>query len=176
MKIAKISEFKEYIKDKKYSKQLANAPSTLQFALFDSINFVATQVWEQVVPQDKLLMRHPYLSAVEQSSEQTHHHRYVIMYKDQQPVAVAVFNIIDIAGEDFGAAAQRSSTRTKKVVNKIKDKAVLRILICGNVLLSGQHGFCYTNEIDSNTAYHALWEVALRIKLAEKRGVKFTFS
>lgn len=168
MKIAKISDFKNYIKEKKELKQTTDTPSVLKFAFFDSIDFVNAAAWNKVVPNDRALMRAPYLSAVEQSSADTKH-RYVLMYKDGNPVAAAVFNIIEIGGEDFGSVAQEETSKRKRVVNKIKDRAVLRLLICGNVHLSGEHGFYY-RDIAAEQAYHALNEAIYKIKQAESHN------
>lgn len=168
MKITKISEFRTHLKEKEDSKGALNTSSLFGFAIFDCINFVDKNIWEEVVPKDKLLMRRCYLAAVENSSESTHKHRYVLIYKNEEPVAAAIFNIIDIGGDDFGSVKQENKVATKKIVNKLKRKATLRVLICGNVHLSGEHGFHYNDSIDPEDAYHALAEAAYRIRQTER--------
>ncbi len=177
MKIRKISEFKAALKEHKEKNKLVpthKLPSGAGFAIYDSINFVSVNAWNQVVPENKLLMRHPYLRAVENSSEKTHEHRYVLIYLGPIPVAAAVFNIIQIRSDDFGSVSKRTeqSSQMNNLICKIKDKAALRILIAGNIHLSGSHGFHYDKSLDSATAYHALAEAAYRIRQSEKKRGK----
>jgi len=168
LKITKISEFRAHLKEKKEPKEALNTSSALGFAIFDAINFVDENLWHQIIPENKLLMRYPYLTAVENSSEITHKHRYVLIYKNDEPVAAAIFNIVDIGGEDFGSVKQEIKASTQRMVDKLKGKATLRVLICGNVHLSGEHGFHYNDEIKPRDAYHALAEAAYRIRQTER--------
>jgi len=128
MKISKITEFKSIISEHKQQREAAKAPSGLKFAIFDSINFVAKQAWQQVIPGEKLLMHHEYLSAVESSSGEGHEHRYVLFYHNLQPVAAAIFNLITIAGEDYGSSRDDNESKRNKllkpVFRHIKDQRV----------------------------------------------------
>jgi len=165
LKITKISELRASLREQKNSSEKSKIYSPLGFAIYDSINYVNKNSWERVIPEQNLMMRFAYLNAVEKSSELTHKHRYVLIYHNNEPVAAAIFNIIDIGAEDFGSIKEKSTT---KIVNKLKNKATLRVLICGNVHLSGEHGFYYNKKITSEDAYQALAEAAYRIRQSEK--------
>ncbi len=154
----KLGDFIANLKEKRENRELRQNPSPCQFAIYDSIEFVNSDHWNQVVPESLSLMRAPYLRAQESSASEDHESRYSIIYKDQKPVAIAIFHLFSLKRDDYGD------------MNKAKCamSLSLRVLCCGNTHFSGEHGFLHTGEISSEMAHDALADVIYRIRRGEK--------
>jgi hypothetical protein len=158
-----INLIKEEIKYFKIRKTL----SKLGISIFDSINNVPIYEWNKIVPESRGLMSHPYLRAIENSSNEKEQCRYVLFYKNNVPVGAAIFKIAYFTGEDY-----RSLTCEKnhfhKLTNSIKDKARVRVLVCGHTHISGDHGFIHSAELSNKEAFHALADASYQISRLEK--------
>jgi predicted N-acyltransferase len=166
-----ITEFFKSIKETHCDSEMRKMPSELGISIFDSINYVSESEWSKVVPEDRVLMRHPYLRAIENSSGKNHQSRYVLIYKNNVPVAAAIFNIVLLTGEDYGSIKDELG-KFEKLTSTIKDRAKLRVLVCGHTHISGNHGFIYSSELSPKEAYHALADACYRIRRAEKLNGK----
>lgn len=162
-----IKDFIQFIRDKKDNFETRRTPSELGITLFDSIHDVNEDEWNKAVPESKGLMRHPYLRAVENSSSESQQSRYVLIYKDNMPVAAAIFNIVSLTGQDYGSINAEQNT-FERLTKSIKDKVKLSMLVCGHTHISGDHGFIYSSEISSREAYHALADACYKIRRSEK--------
>ncbi|HTJ52252.1 MAG TPA: hypothetical protein VL443_22475 [Cyclobacteriaceae bacterium] len=165
--LKKINDFFRSIKEEKDNLETRRTPSKLGISIFDSINYVSMDEWNKVVPEDKGLMRHPYLMAIENSSNENEQSRYVLMYKNKIPVGAAIFNIVLFTGEDY-RSLKGEKNKLEKLKNTIKDKAKLRVLVCGHTHISGDHGFIYSPDISYKEAYHALADACYQIRRSEK--------
>jgi predicted N-acyltransferase len=136
-------------------------------SIFNSIDEVAQDEWNAIVPKEKALMRLPYLRAIENSAQGGEQSRYVLIYKNEKPVAVAVFNIVLLTGEDYRLATSECSPMDR-LKNSIKGKTKLRVLVCGHTHISGDHGFTYSDSISAEEAYSALSGACQEISKSEK--------
>jgi predicted N-acyltransferase len=150
---------------------ITKSPSSLKISIFESINFVPEQEWNMVVPETKGLMRHPYLTAIENSAAGQRQSRYVLMYQGTTPVAAAIFHIIVLTGENYGTV-KVTETALERLTNTFMGRAKMRVLVCGHTQISGDHGFIYTDAISPQQAYHALADACDKIRQAEKLSGK----
>jgi predicted N-acyltransferase len=167
MALKSIYEFFRLIKEKKTDFDTRRSPSKLPVSIFESISHVPESEWQKVVPPGKTLMHHPYLRAIENSSNGNHRSRYALIYKGDVPVAAAIFNIVQLRAEDYGVIVEDDG-KLDLIKKSFKEKVSLRVLVCGHTHISGDHGFVYSSEISSKEAYHALADTCYRIKHAEK--------
>jgi predicted N-acyltransferase len=165
--LKKISDFIQLIKCEKDDLETRKRPSKLGISIFDSINYVSEDEWNKVVPEGKGLMRHPYLKAIENSANENQQSRYALIYKNNTPVAAAIFNIVLLTGEDYGPIKNAQSTLEKFNIS-FRGKAKLRMLVCGHTHISGDHGFIYSADISPEEAYHALADACYQIRRSEK--------
>ncbi len=163
----RISDFFKCIKEEKENLETRRTPSDLGISIFDSIHYVPVDEWNKIVPESRGLMRHPYLTAIENSSNENEQSRYVLLYKDKIPVGAAIFNIALFTGEDYRSLKDEKNT-LEKLKQTIKDKAKLRVLVCGHTHISGDHGFIYASAISYKEAYHALADACYQIRRSEK--------
>jgi predicted N-acyltransferase len=165
--LKKIADFFKSIKEKRDQLEIRRTPSRLGMSIFDSIENVPMDEWNKVVPANRSLMRHAYLTAIEKSSNKNEQSRYVLIYKDKTPVAAAIFNIVLLTGEDYRSLSSENN-KFEKLKNTIKDRAKLRVLVCGHTHISGNHGFIYSADISDEEAYQALADACDQIRRSEK--------
>ncbi|ASS49132.1 MAG: hypothetical protein A3D31_04615 [Candidatus Fluviicola riflensis] len=163
----KLSDFLSKLKDEKDQFEIRRTPCRFGFALFDSIHYVAENEWNAIVPESKGLMRFPYLTAMENSSNEDERFKYALIYDGQKVVAAAVFTIVIASGKDYGSREEARS-KFSKIKGTLKEKTKLKMLICGHTHISGDHGFIYSQEITPEDAYHALADVTYQIRNSEK--------
>lgn len=162
-----IHDFLKALKTEKNNLETRRTPSKLGISIFDSIDYVPHDDWHAVVPESKGLMRRPYLAAIENSAHESEQSRYVLLYKDKKPVGAAIFNIVVFTGADY-RSPKDATKPLQKLKNTLREKAKLRVLVCGHTHLSGNHGFMYSPDITPEEAYHGLADACYQIRRAEK--------
>jgi hypothetical protein len=154
--------------------------SDCAFALFDSVSMINSEHWNAVVPFGSEFLGLPYLTSLENESPENMRFHYSIIYKAKKPVAIAYFQVIDFSSESFGSLVETESSDfhclitgylKKHLTRHLKrsaDKINMRLLICGNAFISGEHGFTCSDDIDKVQAFDALADVIFRISRVEK--------
>lgn len=155
---------------------MRHRPSRFGVALFDSIHYVPADAWAKVVPESRLFMRPVYLSALESSGSTDLRHRYALLYDGRQPVAAVAMQIHQFSGESLGSRQKRDPAETRAslrgkvgaALRKATDRVTLRVLICGNAFVTGEHGFCHVPGIEPVDAFVGLADVVYRVRRADK--------
>jgi len=161
--LKRISKIIRSIKEEKDNFKTRWSASSLEITIFRSIDSVPEEEWNKAVPEARGLMRHPYLRAIEYTLEDNDQSRYVLIRKRGEPVAAAIIHIVLISGEDYRISSVGQS-KLKKLTTSVKDKAKVRVLVCGHTHISGNHGFVYSSSISSEEAYHALADACYQIR------------
>lgn len=159
---------------------LRKSPSNFGFTLVDSISMVNTNHWNSVVEYGNEFLKIPFLSVLENEGPENMHFRYAIIYDNDKPVAIAYFQVIDFSSDSFGSIKEPdekdasciiSDYLKKHLTNHLKwgaDKINMRLLICGNACVSGEHGFTSIPETNKKEAIDALADVIYSINKGEK--------
>lgn len=154
--------------------------TSYRFAFFRSIAEAGND-WDAAAPAKNIFLQRRYLQTVEDNPPLGMRFGYLVFYAEDAPVGVALCQIKYFKGDDniadlevsrkdpcfFGGLAQWF----KKWV---AGKAAADILICGNMLLTGEHGYYFDYQrIEQTTAAKKL-ETALDyvVTLMGKEGVK----
>jgi hypothetical protein len=163
---------------------LRKSPSNFGFSIVDSISMVNTNHWNSVVGYGSEFLKIPFLSVLENERPENMHFRYSIIYDNDKPVAIAYFQVIDFSSDSFGSTKEPdendascivSDYLKKHLTNHLKwgaDKINMRLLICGNACVSGEHGFTSIPETNKKEAIDALADVIYCINKAEKLSGK----
>jgi len=124
-------------------------PDGFRVALFDSIKKV-DQDWASTQPTDNQFLKQTYLNLLEEHPPKGMRFHYLLFYKNDQPIGVAVaqllsFNVAESIPEveQYGQTeAVPLSTKVKEQVKKYFAKKLnFNLLVGGNLLLTGQYGF-----------------------------------
>lgn len=167
------------VPNKKKSALRKNA-SGFAFAVYDSVSMINKEHWNQIVKYGSEFLEIPYLSVLEKEGPDNMRFHYSIIYNGSEPVAIAYFQVIDFSAESFGSILEPDNKDLscmitdyirKHVTNHIlrgADKINMRLLICGNSYVSGEHGFAVVPGINKREVIDALADVIYRIGRAEK--------
>lgn len=148
-------------------------PSGYAFEIFHSIDSVSEEKWRSMNSRNDLFLTAAYLKALEDEPPDNMQFRYVILYEHEKPVAIAYFQIVALSPNLHRpvrlSVPPKNESLHDRIHSKMRETPLLHVLICGNILLSGEHGFAAISSIDSSRLFHALAEVAYDIKNSEKK-------
>jgi hypothetical protein len=154
--------------------------SGFAFALYDSVSMLNIEHWNHVVSYGSEFLEIPFLTVLENAGPDNMRFHYAIIYDKKEPVAIAYFQVIDFSTESLGSFIEQDNKDMsciitdylkKHITNHIirsADKINMRLLICGNSYVSGEHGFACVEGIDKTEIIDALADVIYRIGRAEK--------
>lgn len=139
------------------------------------------QLWDQLAPKDNLFLQSDYLTVLEKSPANHLGFRYGILYNEDKPKGIVYMQTYWVRMEDSINKDKASKAKgfLKNIGGKIRNwfikKAVFNVIICGNVLLTGRHGYYFGEDTDSHIAAD-LAQQALDIssQLLEKKEGKKT--
>lgn len=166
------------LKESRQDRALRRHPSPFAMGLFDSIRLVPEQAWNSVVPPGSTFLRTPYLAALEECRPRGMAFRYALLHLDRRPVAAAVFQVIAFTGSGLGSRREESEPPKnlldrvrgglKNLARGVRDQIALRLLVSGNVFISGEHGFAHAPDIPATEAFQGLADAIYRVRRADK--------
>lgn len=127
--------------------------------------------WESVVAGSSPYLSLAYLSALESSLNSVEFKYAIIRDKDKQAICAAYFQIIEFNSLDQIYKDWLRSNYGEQMFNKIIPSVDLKILICGNLFVCGEHGFAHTEKISALQA-HTLVADSMEIAAKEQDGVE----
>jgi hypothetical protein len=155
-------------------------PSDFAFAMYDSVSMINREHWNNIVEHGSEFLELPFLSVIEKEHPDNMRFHYTIIYQGNAPVAIAYFQVIDFSSESFGSLLEENNAEfscfitdylKKHLATQLKrsaDRINMRLLICGNAYVSGEHGFTCAPGVDKTQVIDALADVIYRISRAEK--------
>jgi predicted N-acyltransferase len=158
----------------------AELTESYRFEFFRSIDS-AGQAWDIAAPLQDIFLQRPFLRVMEANPPLGMSFGYLVFYKRDEPVGVALCQIKYFKGEEsltdlevprqdacfFGGLA-------KWFKRWVAGRTSADILICGNMLLTGEHGFSFDRQKISPPEAMVLLERSINHvveKMAEE-GVK----
>ncbi|MFM7769847.1 MAG: hypothetical protein ACKO8Q_04755, partial [Bacteroidota bacterium] len=144
----------------------------ITYVVSGSFNLVNQKDWESVVLGKNIFLSQAYLKAIDLGHPASL--SFVIFYKENDPVGVAVFHeIYFISGE---LKSHVNSKGGADIVGKTFKNEASRysVLVCGNPHCTGEHGFKFIDSIQPEVYMQALCAVAsslaYRMRAKNKRA------
>lgn len=108
--------------------------------------------WEELAPDDDLFLQLPYLEMLEECPPSDMEFAYLIFYHQQKPVGIAMCQIITFdAQKHIQTAPELPKNRLQGFIQKIKTyvagKLHFKVLICGNMFVTGQHCISFSDVV-----------------------------
>ena len=142
-------------------------PSGFSFNIFDSIASTPIDCWDNTNASKDIFLSTAYLCALEKAPPENMKFKYAIISKENIPVGIAYFQILELNHRLHKSPLQLLDANKKSVLRniheKIADTATFRLLICGNALISGEHGFSLPT-ISDDLALHVIAEITYLLK------------
>lgn len=122
--------------------------------------------WDLLQPADDVFLQRDYLQMLENNPPEDYEFCYTIYYKHNQPIGISYGQILD-----FKTNAVRDKSNngawTKAVSfakNIIVDKVHFRMVVGGNALVTGEHGFNFIDEIPFKKQFELYSEALLQVR------------
>jgi predicted N-acyltransferase len=117
-----------------------------------------TDVWDSLAPKDNIFLQSDYLSCLQENPANHMGFRYAVVFEGENPIAIVYMQTYWIRMED--SINKDKSEKPKNFLqraggsirNFFVKKAVFNVLICGNLLLTGKHGYYFVPGTDENIA------------------------
>lgn len=154
--------------------------SNFSFAVYNSISAVNQSHWNAIAAYGSDFLQPNYLSVLEKTPPKNMRFYYSIIYDKAKPVAVTYFQVIDFSAESIESYIETDTEEfqcfftkhiKKHITNHIlrnADKINMRLLICGNACISGEHGFSALPDLNRKLLFDALADVISEISTTEK--------
>lgn len=158
----------------------ATVSEKLRYSFFRSID-AAGQDWDAAAPAHDLFLQRRYLSVVEANPPEGMRFGYLVFYQGNTPVGVALCQIKYFKGDDNIADLDVPrkdpcffNGLAKWFKRWVAGMAAADILICGNMLLTGEHGYYFDYSKVEPLAAVEMLEKALDevINIMGREGVK----
>jgi len=144
-----------------------------EFVLADRIHFLNERHWDAVTTSAGFFLRRSYLSLLEACSLDAFCSRYAMIYRQGEPQAALVTQILEVSGDRVLAKGKKGnqnllrralSPAVRKVGRAVHDRA----LICGNLFSWGCHGVAFAPHVAPGELWPAVAEALYRIRRAER--------
>lgn len=153
------------------------AASGFTFTIYNSISQLPTDVWDNTNTSKDVFLSSAYLTALEQAPPDNMCFRYAVISKENNPVGIAYFQILELNYRLHRSPIQLLASRKKSLLqdihNRIIDTATFRLLICGNAMISGEHGFSMAT-IPNESALHVIAEITHSLRKSSNPAITVT--
>jgi len=154
--------------------------TTLRYSFFRSIE-AAGRDWDAAAPHHDLFLQRRYLAIVESQPPEGMRFGYLVFYRGDEPVGVVLCQIKFFKGDD-NISDLPTTAKDPCFFNGlalwfkrwVAGKVAADILICGNLLLTGEHGYYFDYQKIAPQKAAELLEKALNevVGLMGREGVK----
>lgn len=145
----------------------AEQTASYRYSYFRSIEAAGAD-WDLAAPADDLFLRRPYLNVLEANPPHGMRFGYLVFYQGNRPIGVALCQIKYFKGDDNISEAEHQTkdpcffaSLSKWLKRWVAGKMAADILICGNMLLTGEHGYYFDYASITPEKAAALLEDAL---------------
>jgi hypothetical protein len=152
------------------------------FSAFEFSKNVPKKDWDEVLQAKDIFLSLEYLSILEAINGGTFRGIYVVIYDNKVPFGIIYFQIIDFPAKTFGELLEDqikslNPGQTKLFEEYIKEnenEVLMRLLTCGNNIVSGEHAFYFKEGITKEKAFHLVEKVIDLVGNKEKLSGKIS--
>ena len=158
---------------------LGNMPKKLRFEVFDSMSNTPS-AWDLAAPTDNIFLQRTYLTSLEETPPQGMQFCYTVVYDGLQVLGV-VYGQLKLfrASDSLQPIEHEKQGCFFDVIGQYLKGALANLvefetLICGNLLLTGEHGYYFNPTLVSKNEIDEIVIGAAKAKAAfwEKQGRK----
>jgi predicted N-acyltransferase len=142
--------------------------------LRESVSGFSESDWDSCITEEKIFLTRSYLSVCERSNLPGLSNRFLMLRKNGSPCAVAYFQLINLSDaglggilnlEEYGGLAGTVSGKINKLLFNPGSGNSSFLLVCGNLLISGNHGI---SAIDTDSFLAAVKSITSVKKAIEQ--------
>ena len=154
-----------------YSFHLKLCNNTNTELYFSSVKDIDIEVWNELGCNKNLYFHPDYLFSLEKNNPQIAFSYIVLLNKKTQPIALATIQVIDFPLDKIENSFNQSLNQLKCFGRKLgvfpKLKPI-KLLVCGNVFVSGEHGIFIKEGSDKQKVIKSLAKSITKLTNANK--------
>jgi len=138
-----------------------------------------SELWDSIAPKDNIFLQSDYLSCLQENPANHLGFRYALVFNGELPIAVIYMQTYWIRMEDSinKDKSEKPKNFLQRASGNIRDwfvkRGIFNVIICGNLLLTGKHGYYFVPGLDENIAAEIVRQtVDLTQSLLEKEQGK----
>jgi len=110
--------------------------------IFNYIDEIPQSFWEDFSKVNNTYFSKPYLKSLEKHNTHRIQFFYIIILKDKVAISIATIQVLefDFMGSDFTSNSNKFVQKVSDRLSCLLKRNYVKIMICGNVFLSGEHG------------------------------------
>jgi predicted N-acyltransferase len=139
---------------------------------FSSIDEISVDLWSALNCEKNLYFSRNFLKSIEKNHPEIRFFYSILLDKNKQPKAFASIQIIDFYIETVQYELQNLSEKLKcfgQKLHLLPDKKPLKLLICGNTFVSGEHGIFIERNADKKAILKKLAKEILQFTNTDKK-------
>ncbi len=147
--------------------------SDFEFLIAERIGAIHPDFWDGLAASGSVFFSRVYLEMLERHAPENLGLRYVVLSRDARPLAILVIQKLVLKSETLLPQAgadeswkQRLGRRAKVLVSRPLEER--QVLVLGNLLTFGQHGFVAAADLEPEELWHGAAEALYRVRRAEK--------
>ena len=151
--------------------QERHRPSGFRFAFADSVEYLHPEHWDWVAEQGGFFLRRSVLHAIESHGAENVTHRYAVIYRGPQPVAVLAAQLVSIHGKNLRQERKKENLlkqALRPAANLATSNVRERLLVAGNLFSWGFDGIAFAPEENPAEIWPGVAEALYRIRRAER--------
>lgn len=130
---------------------LLNLCSIINSVLFfSSVDEISNKIWEELDCENDIYLHRDFLKSIEQNHQKIKFYYLILLDNDQKAKAFATVQIVDFYIDAVNTSFENFLRKLKDIARKLHifpNKKPLKLLISGNVFVSGEHGiFLKSNQ------------------------------
>jgi hypothetical protein len=146
------------------------------FTLFEHASALPAEEWNSAHQGQAVFFDPRYLAILENCIHTRLQCRYVIVYKNARPCGVIYYQVVDFKAGLFGSLLSRQveniATRRlnlfERYIDSNSEEVLLRLFTCGNNLVSGEYGFCFSKHVGAQQSHDLLVTITDLVAREEK--------
>ena len=139
---------------------------------FSSIDEISVETWQDLNCDNNLYFSRNFLISIEKNHPEINFSYIILVDKNQKPTAFASVQIIDFYLDAIRNDLELFVRKVKNIGRKlhlIPNKKPLKLLICGNTFVSGEHGIFIKQNQDKKIIIKELAKAILHFVSTDKK-------
>lgn len=126
-------------------------------SVFDSIEKLGELQWNKHIPAHNVLMQHESFKLIEAVNSDQMQFRYVLVKRNDVTVGALYFQVVMFHANQLinyfpeFKEGNRVMAAAKAITEKLLNMVNVRLLVSGNVFMTGENGFYFNSDIDKPT-------------------------
>ncbi len=140
--------------------ELISLGEDTEVALYRSMKTVP-DLWDQLAPKNNIFLQKTYLKILEHFPPREMRFAYLLFFQNKKPVGIAIAQIQLFRANQNIQEEKEDSGLLGRIGDFVKDKVAEKIsfytLVCGNLLLTGEHGFYFQPDLNISNQIDLLY-------------------